>query len=212
MRFPLDIISDGDRQIGDADARRGVAVHQQIILTEAVFAGAILAETGFRAEAGRRRNERPVEVVARLQLAQELACGVGAVENLSRKFRRIKQLHAGGDVEAAGAADGEQIRHLRGFCGGKDGGVTDAEIATDVRVRPARIEGADHRIEPGELRGKIGSGNVGGDGSHVRRGKHLGGVARKRGNRVATRGELTDDGIANVTALAPITAKFITRS
>ena len=49
MCFLLDIIGDGDRQIGDADACRGVAVQQQIVLAEAVFAGAFFAETGFRA-------------------------------------------------------------------------------------------------------------------------------------------------------------------
>ena len=108
-------------------------------------------------------------------------------------------MHAGGDVEAARAANDKQIRHLRGLGGGEDGGVTGAEIAADVRVRPARIEGADYRVESGELRGKIGGGNVGGDGAHVGCGKDFGGVAGERGDVVATRGEFTDDGIAYVT-------------
>jgi len=108
-------------------------------------------------------------------------------------------LHAGGDVKAARTADSEQVRHLRGLGSGEDGGVTGAEIAGDVWVRPARIEGADYRVESGELRGKIGGGNVGGDGAHVGCGKDFGGVAGERGDVVATRGEFTDDGIAYVT-------------
>ena len=88
---------------------------------------------------------------------------------------------------------------MRGLGSGEDGGVTGAEIAGDVRVRPARIEGADYRVESGELRGKIGGGNVGGDGAHVGCGKDFGGVAGERGDVVATRGEFAHHGIAYVT-------------
>ena len=81
MRFLLDIIGDGDRQIGDADACWGVAVHQQIVLAEAVFAGAVFAVAAVRAEADGRRDERPVEVIPTAQFGQKVARGVGTVVN-----------------------------------------------------------------------------------------------------------------------------------
>ena len=58
MHFLLNVIGDGDRQIGDADARRGIAVQQQIVLAEAVFAGAFFAETRFRAKAGGEMSDQ----------------------------------------------------------------------------------------------------------------------------------------------------------
>ena len=50
-----------------------------------------------------------------LQVAQQIACGVGAIENFFWEYRRINQLHAGCHKQAARAAHGQKIGHFRRF-------------------------------------------------------------------------------------------------
>ena len=64
VRLFLDVVGDGDRQVGHADAGRLFAVHQQLIAAQAVAAGAFLAEAGLGSQPCRRRDHRPVQVLA----------------------------------------------------------------------------------------------------------------------------------------------------
>ena len=132
--FLRDIISDGNGEVGDADACRGVAVHQRVVPAEAVFAGAVFAVAAVGAEANRRRDERPVEVIPAAQFSQKLTRGVGTVVDFFGEIRGVNNLHAGGDVEAARTADNEQVRHARTFGGGEDGGVAVAEIQPGLKA------------------------------------------------------------------------------
>ena len=197
-----DIVGDGNGKVSDADACRGVAVHQCIVRAEAVFAGTVFAVAAVGAEADGRRDECPVEVIPAAQFGQKVARGVGAVVDFFGEIRGIDDLHAGGDVEAARAADDEQVRYARAFGGGEDGGVAVAEIATNIRIGPAGVEGADDGIKSGELLGKTGGGDIGGNGAHVWRGEDFAGVAGEGGNVVAARGEFLDDGVADVAGSA----------
>lgn len=105
MRFVFHIVGDGDCQIGHADACRNFTVHQQIVFAQAVFAGFVFAETAVCAQSCRRGNERLVHVAARQEFCQEMACGIGAVENFFREVGRIDNLQTGCHIQAARAAD-----------------------------------------------------------------------------------------------------------
>ena len=200
MPLALGIVGNRHRQIGDADTGRDVAVHQQLVAAQAVFAGTFLAKTAVGTEAGGRRNHRPVHVlIFAFQVAQQMAGGVGTVENLLWKRRCIDQLHTGGDVKTARPADDEQIRHLGGARGGKDGGVAQRELAADIRIRPARIEGADHGIKTCQLPGEIGRVHIGLHRPHMRCGEDFIRVAGKRDNFMTTCGKLAHHRIADVT-------------
>ena len=53
------------------------------------MAGAFFAETAVGTEAGGRGNHRPVHIgVLGLQVPQQIACGVGAIENFFRRAAR----------------------------------------------------------------------------------------------------------------------------
>ena len=116
MCFLLHIIGNCNGQICHADAGRHLARHQEFIATQAVLAGALFTEAAISTESDGWGNHRPIHIgVLGLQVAQPVACGVGAIENLFRELGRINQLHAGCHEQAARAAHGQKIGHFRRF-------------------------------------------------------------------------------------------------
>ena len=69
----------------------------------------------------------------------------------------------------------------------------------NIRVRPARVKSADHRIKARQLRGKIRVVHIGFNRLHIRRGEDLIRVARESGDGMTTRGEFAHDGSADIT-------------
>ena len=107
MGFLLHIIGNRNGQICHADASRRIARHQEFVAAQAVLAGALFAEAAVGAEAGGRGNHRPVHIgMLGLQVAQQIACGVGAIENFFRRAARtaavlrILQESFAGEAEA----------------------------------------------------------------------------------------------------------------
>jgi len=89
MGFLLHIIGNRNGQICHADAGRRIAHHQEFVAAQAVLAGAFFAETAIGTEAGGRGNHRPVHIgMLGLQVAQQIACSVGAIENFFRRAAR----------------------------------------------------------------------------------------------------------------------------
>ena len=107
MGFLLHIIGNRNGQICHADAGRHLACHQEFVAAQAVLAGALFVEAAVGAEAGGWGNHRPIHIgVLGLQVAQQVACGVGAVENFFRRAARtaavlrILQESFAGEAEA----------------------------------------------------------------------------------------------------------------
>ena len=87
-------------------------------------------------EQRRWRQVGPVERRLRAQQIEEGAAGRGLRLVDRRKFRRVDQLHAGRDFEAAGAADDQIARHA-GFPDSGD---------QLVRIAGGEMHRADHRV------------------------------------------------------------------
>src|SRR6266550_1419587 len=99
MRGLLDLVGHGDRIVFERNAA-ALVVAQELIAAEPEFAGALA-----RHKHRRRRQEGPVELGFLAQQVEERTTGrsLGLVDR--RELRGIDQLHAGRDLEAAGAAD-----------------------------------------------------------------------------------------------------------
>ena len=109
---------------------------------------AVLAALFARADFGGRREEGPVQVVHCLQAVERFTVGqrVGLVG--LREAGGIDQLHAGGDLQAAGTTDHHQARHAGLACDGSQlrGDLADA---ADVIAR-ARAVGTGQHVVAGD--------------------------------------------------------------
>jgi len=75
---------------------------------------------------------------------------------LGGKLRRIDQLHAGCDEQAAGAADHDETLDAGTLHAFDDGARTLDVQVLNIRLRPARIECAEHDVLAGHRRGNLG--------------------------------------------------------
>ena len=70
---------------------------------------------------------------------------------LSGEIRRIDQLNARRDVQAASATGHQQAPDAGLLARGDDRAATGDELLTDLRHAPTRVEGAYHHVMPIEL-------------------------------------------------------------
>ncbi len=189
------LVQHAVRQIPDRDAGGVVPVKQHLIGAEPV-AAALLA--GFQ-EHG-RGDEAPVEGDFTAQGGEAVASRQGPLFPLGREVRGIHQLHAGGDLQAAGTADHQQPAFGRDG-GGHDGAGALEVLVVDVRGTPARVVGADHPIvpldDPGQGLAVLGVHRHCGD---LRVGGNLADVAHDGGDVVAAADGLLEDGGTDKTA------------
>ena len=85
---------------------------------------------------------------------QCLACSLGALLVLGGEIRRVDQLQAGRDIEAAGATDQQQAPDS-GLPARSDNGATASdELLANVGHTPAGVEGAEDRSVTPQLFGQ----------------------------------------------------------
>ena len=135
MARPLELVRDRDRQVGDRDPGRLVAVHQQLIAAYAVGAGPLAR----RKQRG-RAQECPVQCRVAAQRGERVAGGLRAGHdvhgNVAGEIRRIDQLHARRDEQAAGAADDQEPLDPARLDAAFDRGTAAEELIVEPGLQP----------------------------------------------------------------------------
>ena len=129
-----------------------------------------------------------------------MACGIGAVENFFREVGRIDNLQTGCHIQAARAADDQQIRHLCCFCRFDDAVCAVCEIRADVGIGPARVECADHGIKTGQFVGKICCVDICGDCGNILCLEHFVCVAGESSHFMTAACQFLNDCVADITS------------
>ena len=127
------------------------------------------------------------------------AGSVGSVVNLAREIRCVDHLQAGRHIQAAGAADHQQIRHRRRFGRFYNRRRAAAIVRADIRIAPARIKSTDHCIEALQLFGEPIRQYIGGHCFYVFVLPNFIGIAGKRRYLVAAAGQFFHHCAADIT-------------